>query len=605
MSKVVIIGAGMAGLSAAIFCARAGYETEVYEKNLVPGGCCSGWKRGEYTIDNCIHWMTGTIKDTVQYNLWKDVGGLGDNIKLIKRDSFCSSELNGQTITLWRDIERTRKEMLELSPEDEKEINRFINSAELGTKLQSPKDNPWDQKNAFNDANLYVTYSEVIKTLIEYKDLSQEQLGMRFKHPLLQKLFSDFMNKDYEAYWLVMAYSFFVCGNGEIPEGGSMGLVYNMVDTLEKAGAKLYLGKPVKQINLSKKKFSIDKEVFDAKASNFYKIAKIVARNADGITLADGTFVPADFIICACDINFTFSHLLKKKYKPKQLENIHKNYKKYPLYSSFQVAFAVEGEMPEVDQLTIQCEPVEVATQTYDRICIKNYRVYGDYIAPKGHTVIQVSLVQYGDDFDFWVRTHSNKDLYQITKKNIADQIMNRIETRFPDYKGKLKILDIWTPYSYAHRNNCYKGAYMRFITTATSTNAFISCDIKFLRNVFLAGHWLRYPGGIPTAVTMGKVAAERIKHLDQTSFAATLSEVGSKVSEAAGEIGAKFSTAAGELGAKVSEAAGEIGSKVSEAAGEISSKMSEAASKVTGQKKSDTEPEHKIQDKTADTEQE
>lgn len=531
MSKVIIIGAGIAGLSTGIFCAKAGYETEIYEKNLIPGGNCSGWKRGDYTIDNCIHWMTGTIKDSMQYNLWKELGGLGDNIKLIKRESFVSSELNGQTITLWRDIERTRKEMLELSPEDEKEINRFINLTEIGTKLQSPKDNPWDNKNAFNDTNLYVTYSEVLKTFAEYKDLSLEQLGQRFKHPLLQKVFSDFMNKDYEAYWIVISYSIFVSGNGELPEGGSMGLVYNMVNTFKEAGGKLFLGKPVNKINLSKHKFSIDKEVFDAKSTNFYKIAKTVARDAEGITLADGTFIAADYIVCACDINFTFSHLLKKKYKPIQLKYLHKNFKKYPLYSSFQVAFSVDGEMQEVDQLTIQCEPIDVATQTYDRICIKNYRVYGDYIAPKGKTVIQVSLVQLSEDFDYWAKIHSDQNLYQITKKNIADEILNRIETRFPEYKGKINILDIWTPYSYAHRNNNYKGAYMRFITTATNANAFIPCDIKFLRNVFLAGHWLRYPGGIPTAATMGKVAAERIKNIDQKSLTKTISAAASKVS--------------------------------------------------------------------------
>ena len=55
----------------------------------------------------------------------------------------------------------------------------------------------------------------------------------------------------------------------------------------------------------------------------------------------------------------------------------------------------------------------------------------------------------------------------------------------------------------------------MRFITTATSTNAFLSSEVKGLRNVYLANHWLRYPGGIPTAAYMGRQVIEEIKELE------------------------------------------------------------------------------------------
>lgn len=44
--KIVIVGAGVSGLSAGIFALKAGYEVEIYEKNNVAGGCCSSRKRG-------------------------------------------------------------------------------------------------------------------------------------------------------------------------------------------------------------------------------------------------------------------------------------------------------------------------------------------------------------------------------------------------------------------------------------------------------------------------------------------------------------------------------------------------------------------------------
>ena len=38
MKRVLVIGAGIGGLSAAIRLQNAGYQVEIYEKNAVPGG---------------------------------------------------------------------------------------------------------------------------------------------------------------------------------------------------------------------------------------------------------------------------------------------------------------------------------------------------------------------------------------------------------------------------------------------------------------------------------------------------------------------------------------------------------------------------------------
>ncbi|HSV30486.1 MAG TPA: FAD/NAD(P)-binding protein [Atribacteraceae bacterium] len=49
--KVLIIGAGIAGLSAGSYLRRNGYDTEIFETHALPGGLCTAWKRGDYTFD--------------------------------------------------------------------------------------------------------------------------------------------------------------------------------------------------------------------------------------------------------------------------------------------------------------------------------------------------------------------------------------------------------------------------------------------------------------------------------------------------------------------------------------------------------------------------
>ena len=135
MKKIIIIGGGVAGLSAGIYAQRAGYETTIYEKNSVPGGNLSGWYRNGYTIDNCLHWLTGTADGTPTNLLWKDLGVLNEDSVIVRRPYLVASETNGVRVTLWRDVERTRQEMLAISPEDATEINLFIDCVKIATDI--------------------------------------------------------------------------------------------------------------------------------------------------------------------------------------------------------------------------------------------------------------------------------------------------------------------------------------------------------------------------------------------------------------------------------------------------------------------------------------
>jgi len=58
--KIVIIGAGIAGLSAGVYGRMNGFDTEICEMHTLPGGLCTAWKRKGFIFDGCIHWLTGS-----------------------------------------------------------------------------------------------------------------------------------------------------------------------------------------------------------------------------------------------------------------------------------------------------------------------------------------------------------------------------------------------------------------------------------------------------------------------------------------------------------------------------------------------------------------
>jgi len=487
MKKVVIIGAGISGMTAGIYLQKAGFETEIYEKNSVPGGQCTGWKREGYMIDNCIHWLTGSKEGSELHELWKEVGALGDGVEVYVKEKFFSAELNGETLTFWRDKDRTRKELLALSPEDEAEINQLMDMVAAAESMQVPVEKPFDKMSIFDYIKMGMSMAEMGKVMKLYGGMDINEFAKRFKHPLIQRAIIDYMPPGYQAYAFVVSYATVTAGNGDIPREGSLSMALRMAKRYQDLGGKLYLNAPVEKVIINGKK-------------------------AEGIVLASsGEAATADYVICASDVNHTFTKLLDKKYMPKDLCQLFENRDMYPVTTGFHVAFAVEDKLESIKETNIfSCKPLTVGTSVAERMSINNYS-YEPSFAPEGNTVLQTMFTQNEDDYEYWMELVKDKEAYQQKKEELSKEIESRLVERLPQIAGKVRILDVWTPVTYHRYCNSFHGAYMGFIVTKNAKNKTVAGKIKGLPNVFIASQWLMGPGGLPTAASMGKFAAQRI----------------------------------------------------------------------------------------------
>jgi len=74
--KVIIVGAGIAGLSCGCYLQMNGIQTEILEASLLPGGLCTAWHRGPYVFDGCLRWLIGTRPPSAFYQVWQELGAI-------------------------------------------------------------------------------------------------------------------------------------------------------------------------------------------------------------------------------------------------------------------------------------------------------------------------------------------------------------------------------------------------------------------------------------------------------------------------------------------------------------------------------------------------
>ena len=488
MKKVIIIGGGISGLTAGIVLQKSGFETHIYEKNPIGGGELTGWRRDGIYIDNCIDWLTNSkADDSEMYALWKDIGMLGDDVKMCSKDKFFSYTADGKTVTFWRDLERTKKEMLEISPEDKENIEKFVNTVKIGEVFTVPANKPMDKFGPKELKKFWPFLKGMGAIRKAYDGMSLQDLADSFKSPVLGKAFTMMHPANTQAFSFIVSYATITSGSGDIPVGGSLPAAMRICDRYKELGGNLHLGCPVKKV-------------------------VIAGNQASGILLEDGTEINADYVIGATDANHMFTKLIPAEYMPKKMKAVFDDKEHYSTFSKFHAFYIIDGKvgMP-ADTSFWKCDGPMIGRTKMNAVGTLCYD-YDPTITPEGKTLVQVKAIQYLEDCKEWIElAEKDKEAYEARRKDYADKLMAEIVKRYPEAEGKIRCIDTWTPATYASRCNSFNGAYMSFVADKNSKTVTTPGVIKQLKNVFIAGQWNMGSGGLPPAAVQGKFAAWRI----------------------------------------------------------------------------------------------
>lgn len=480
-NNIVVVGAGLAGLSAALRLAGAGRKVTVIEREPIPGGRNGLLKIGGYSFDTgpTVLTMPSLIEDAFncvgeETKDWLELKPLSPLYRAFYHD--------GSTIDVHADIKKMENEIE--STIGASEAQAYKKYVEFVTKLYKYEMNDFINRNIDSPLNLLTPNLARLIAIGAFRKLAPK-VNQYFKDPRLQKIYSfqamyaGVSPQQALAIYAVIAYMDSV--NGVFfPKGGMHALPVALAGAAEKHGVNFKYNTTVTSIDYANGR-------------------------ARAIITDTGERIPCDVVVLNPDLPVAWRDLLRKtprsvarlKYSPSCVTLLIGSSKEYSRLAHHNIHFgqAWDGIFDElIEKKTLMSDPSFLVTvPTID----------DPLLAPHGkHSYYVLFPTPNLDSSIDWNRT----------AKPYRDLIIDTLEKHgYTDFADSIEIETVTTPLDW-HRRGMERGAPFASAHTFFQTGPFRPRNLaRGFENVVFTGSGTQPGVGVPMVLISGRLAAERI----------------------------------------------------------------------------------------------
>jgi phytoene dehydrogenase-like protein len=480
--KIIIIGGGVAGLSAGIYAAMNGFDTEILEMHSVAGGQCTAWDRRKFRFDYCLHWLVGTSKGAF-HEIWKETDVLNDTTEVIDHEIHSQIiDRDGNSFIIYTNIDRWEKYLLDLAPEDERPIRKMCSQMRKSALLE-PFVLPPELRGPLDYLKVLPKMLPLLMVISRYGRLTCREYFERlnFKNQRIKSaLYSMYGDRNFSAMAFIFMLGWFNQKNAGYIKGGSLPLAQRMAAKFTRSGGRISYNKQVEKI-------------------------VVEDHMARGVVLSDGTVLRADYVISAADGYSTIFKMLEGKFVSGEIENAYKNWELFtPLV---QVSFGIGKPLPGETPILLDFTPGLTIgrTQLPFGYSLMNYS-YDSTMAPEGKTTL---VMRFESPWNIWENLDGEE--YKNEKRQIEKDAIAVLERTYPGIIEYIEVTDVATPKTDVRYTGVKNGAYEGFMPTRDNFMKSLKMQLPGLRNFYMAGQWLFPGGGLPPAAQSGKWAVQLI----------------------------------------------------------------------------------------------
>ncbi len=465
--KVLIIGSGVGGLSAAIILAQLGFEVTVFEKNSQPGGLMRSYRRDGIECPVGVHYLGSLDQGQILRRFFDYLGvsatipvaRMGEN-GIIDRYLFdgAADHPHPASFDLPPGIDAFAEKLKQTFPDEREKIRKII----------APIHKAADQLHALD--LLYATANDF--SLLDQSQPLGEVLDDLHCSPGLRSVLAipacwiGVPLNDCPAYYHNMALASYVSSSYRLQGSGAQ-MADALVDRLQELGGRIVTGAEISKIHVS-------------------------SRVVTGLQLKSGECVSGSTVIGALHPKVVLQMLPEGAVKPSYRQRISGLKDTHGIFS---VHARLDGTShPEIPYNIFKID------RGYDG----NVRDLKYYQIRKSERegVSLLSILTSGKD-ELWASAENTKsgsrgNDYLAAKEQHAEQLIREAEGLFGTFQG-LKVLDAYTPLTIRDWVNSPGGSAYGVLRSSSQTLATALLNRTSVKGLYLAGQNVMAPGIIGT----------------------------------------------------------------------------------------------------------
>jgi phytoene dehydrogenase-like protein len=469
---VIVIGAGLGGLTAGAKLAREGKKVLVLEQHDRPGGCATTFKRRDFTMEVGLHEMDGLHPRDIKQRIFDDLGITG-KVEFLKVPEFYRF-INGRyDLVIPHEHEKAKTILKNNFPGEEKGIDDyFYHVLNVRRVMVAHRDKP--------DRSV----GEFLDEIIGNEDLKLVLLGN----------LGYFHDDPYTLSWLyyLNAQGSYYGGSASFIQGGSQQLSNALSDIITSQGGTVRLNSLVTSIDYQGSQpsgVSYENTRGKEKGRHSDAAAQIVVNSALP-SLAQSLLSKADGkrLSESMAANKIGASLLTVYYgfgkSLKEVGNKH--------YSTFIYDDSVKSQKDILSN-----NHSDFSTRSFTFV---DYSQVDSRLAPEGLSVGAVCCLDYPSDWE-----DLDREEYNRMKADVADIMTSRCEKLIPGFRKAIEHVEVATSLSVQRFTLNPEGAVYGFAQNPGRSLDYLK---QLPDNVSIASAWGKIGGGFSGAIVCGYMTA-------------------------------------------------------------------------------------------------
>jgi phytoene dehydrogenase-like protein len=487
--KIVIIGSGIAGLCAAVYALKSGYDVEVLEMHDMAGGLAMSWKRGDYTFETCLHWLVGSKPGGEFHDMWKEIFDI-EKLTFVDPEVFVRiEEETGRQLTIYTDAERLEAELLKHAPQDEAPIRALTHAIRSLRKfriVEPSRGLAGNWLSMLQDVPIFPLLSRLMK-------MSGKEYGSRFSDSMLRSFFSTGDIGRLSAIAMVLSLAWMGSGNAGYCIGGAQAMIRLIEEKIGSLGGKIRYRARVQRVMVEND-------------------------TAVGVQLTNGERILADWVLSAADGHETVYEFLGGRYI--DAVTLKQYQQGEPFASYLQVSLGVardlRGEPPMVTR--VLGSPIAVDPETKIEHLGFRFFHFDPTFAPAGKTAVTSILPT--RNYAYWTDLRRNAPTaYYAAKNRISETVIGVLDRRMPGIREAIETVDVSTPATVIRYTGNWRGSQEGWLFKPGDAMRMLPNSLPGLKRFIMVGQWIMPGGGLPSGPMTARPTVKAICRQDGVRF--------------------------------------------------------------------------------------